>query len=251
MAFSAEELRVLRRALAVALRTAPDDVPAADAHEYARLTAAVDEAVREGDRLRAFLLADLARYRDALPGTAADYLDRLAAALDHGYPPAPDDLAAVRRLCRLPCTPAESCRREGVRRRCEELAERAVRDRFAGRTPGPRVRLLALPGGRGRGRGGSALAPVAGERGEDEPGPERRPSPGAAPRPGRPARPAREEPSAPAQPSEPGRPAGPARPSAPERDRKVPTPAEVFPPRRREPPPQQRVRPVPGGRAVV
>lgn len=78
MAFSADELRVLRRALAHALQTTSPSAPLGalgpewtqDIQEYLRLAEAVDEAVREGGRLRAFLLADLARYRAALPGSA-------------------------------------------------------------------------------------------------------------------------------------------------------------------------------------
>src|SRR5690348_9171828 len=168
MAFSADELRVLRRALAEALVTAPDTTPVPDRaghvpgrrrdmaqiQEYLRLAESVEEAVHEGGRLRSFLLADLSRYRDALPGTAVDYLERLAEALDTGYLPMPEDLAALRDLSRLSCTPTESYRREEMRRRCEDLAERAVRAKLEGRTPrtGPqidaRARLLALPGGR-------------------------------------------------------------------------------------------------------
>ena len=82
MAFSADELRVLRRALAIALQPAPVPAPhrplgpqrAEEVRECLRLSEAVDEAVREGGRLRAFLLADLARYRSALPGAAPGYL---------------------------------------------------------------------------------------------------------------------------------------------------------------------------------
>src|SRR5438445_257696 len=69
MAFGADELRVLRRALAHALQTTSPAVPldahgpdrSQDVQEYRRLAEAVDEAVREGARLRAILLADLAR----------------------------------------------------------------------------------------------------------------------------------------------------------------------------------------------
>ncbi len=207
MAFSADELRVLRRALAQAARTAPAaERPAepadraGDVHSYLRLAEALDEAAREGDRLRSFLRADLARYRAALPGTAADYLGLLGEALDSGYLPRPEDRTALGELCGLPCGPAESYRREGMRRRCEDLAERAVRARLDGRTPRPRPAewdcarpghrkvLLALPGGR------RASGPV-------------------------------EEPPQP--------------PQAPEPDRRVPTPAEIWPPRRRDTTPEQ------------
>src|SRR5690606_2473267 len=66
MAFGAEELRVLRRALALALH--PAAASADDVQDCLRLADAVDEATRESARLRAFLVADLGRYRAALPG---------------------------------------------------------------------------------------------------------------------------------------------------------------------------------------
>ncbi|MEV5594141.1 hypothetical protein [Streptomyces sp. NPDC052496] len=192
MAFSADELRVLRRALAAALQPTRhttgasagyDADGAQEVQEYLRLAEAVDEAAREGGRLRAFLLADLARYREALPGSAHGYLEQLQEALTAGYDPTPADLAALRALCLEQQGPAEHARRTALLRRCEALAERSVR-----------ARLRALPGGR-----------VA-----DEP----QPAPRPAPRP------------APASP-----------PKAPRPDRPVPTPGEVFPPRRKPVPP--------------
>ncbi|MET9295362.1 hypothetical protein [Streptomyces sp. NPDC003077] len=194
MAFSADELRVLRRALATVLLPTHPAVPAgtppaspsgardpewvAEVQEYLRLAEDVDEAAREGGRLRAFLLADLARYRAALPGSAHGYLDQLHAALDAGYDPGPDDLAALRSLCALPASQGETRRRAALLRRCSHLAERSVR-----------ARLRALPGSR------------AAEGAQP-------PKPAPAPRP---------------QPSRP--------------DRPVPTPGEVFPPRRKPAPP--------------
>jgi hypothetical protein len=135
-----------------------------DVRECLRLADSVDEAVREAGRLRAFLVADLARYRDALPGAATSYLERLQDALAAGYDPRPDDLAALRALRGNPAAAA-------VLRRCQGLAEQSVRDRLAGRTvhvPAPaqaprRARLLALPGG----RAGQGVA-VAGEVGDEE-----------------------------------------------------------------------------------
>ncbi len=135
MAFSADELRVLRRALAEALHHAtppaaarrPGPVVPAPAREpgggqeFRRLAAALEEAVRESDRLRAFVLADLARYRDALPGAADGYLERLSQALDGGYRPAAKDLAALRGLGRLPYGSAGPGRRA---RPAAVLAER-------------------------------------------------------------------------------------------------------------------------------
>ncbi|MFF0450675.1 hypothetical protein ACFYT4_30545 [Streptomyces sp. NPDC004609] len=148
MAFSADELRVLRRALAVALQPAP--LADEDVQDCLRLADSVDEAAREAGRLRAFLLADLARYRAALPGAVAGYLELLQDALAAGYDPRPDDLAALRALRGNPVAAA-------VLDHCEVIAERSVRARLAARpdapeagatAPAPRTRLLALPGGR-------------------------------------------------------------------------------------------------------
>ncbi|MFB6630761.1 hypothetical protein ACFCWY_12750 [Streptomyces sp. NPDC056362] len=148
MAFSADELRVLRRALAVALHPAP--LQDEDVQDCLRLAESVDEAVREAGRLRAFLLADLARYREALPGSLGGYLELLREALTAGYDPAADDLAALRALRRNPAA-AE------LLARCQVLAERSVRARLArvSQATAPpaalapsRARLLALPGGR-------------------------------------------------------------------------------------------------------
>ncbi|MFI1129120.1 hypothetical protein ACH4UX_08665 [Streptomyces althioticus] len=120
LAFGAEELRVLRRALALALHPSP--ATADDVQDCLRLAASLDEATRESARLRAFLVADLGRYRAALPGTAAGYLALLEEALGAGYRPQPDDLAALRALRGNPTAAA-------LLRHCE------------------RVRLAALPGG--------------------------------------------------------------------------------------------------------
>ncbi|MFP3992899.1 hypothetical protein U9R90_36610, partial [Streptomyces sp. E11-3] len=140
MAFSADELRVLRRALALALHPSP--AADQDVQDCLRLADSVQEAVREGARLRAFLLADLARYRQALPGTAAGYLELLADALATGYRPDPDDLAALRALRGNPTAAA-------LLAHCQALAELAVRAKLAGRTvPVSRTHLRALPGGR-------------------------------------------------------------------------------------------------------
>ncbi|MGJ3560510.1 hypothetical protein ACR6C2_26320 [Streptomyces sp. INA 01156] len=87
MVFGAEELRVLRRALALALH--PMSASAEDVQDCLRLADSLDEAMRECARLRAFLVADLGRYRAALPGTAAGYLVLLEEALGAGYRPTP------------------------------------------------------------------------------------------------------------------------------------------------------------------
>ncbi|MGW3458459.1 hypothetical protein ACWDE9_02315 [Streptomyces olivaceoviridis] len=207
MAFGVEELRVLRRALALALH--PGHASAEDVQDCLRLAESLDEAMCEGARLRAFLVADLGRYRAALPGTAAGYLTLLEEALGAGHRPTPDDLAALRALRGNPAAAA-------LLDRCQELAEQDVRARFAqgGRkvpapaVPPARTRLLALAGGAGE--SGAAQ----GEGGADEPS---RPpqEPGREPSPGPSERPAPE-------------PAAPKRP--------IPTPGEVFPRRKPAPP---------------
>ncbi|WP_338677456.1 hypothetical protein V1460_34150 [Streptomyces sp. SCSIO 30461] len=213
MAFSADELRVLRRALAVALHPDQPREGATLAQDCLRLAESVDEVVREADRQRAFLLADLVRYRDALPGSAGGYLELLQEALATGYDPGPDDLAALRTLPhRAPAAPA-------LLDRCRRLAEQSVRARLAARvTPGSavigpaaapgaprasRVRLQALPGG----RAGSAGRPPTWDGEKRDPRPaDPKPAPGPAPRP----------------------------------DRPIPTPGEVFPPRRKPAPPAKK-----------
>ncbi|MFD3487517.1 hypothetical protein [Streptomyces sp. NPDC058665] len=204
MAFGADELRVLRGALAVALHPSP--LPDEDVRACLRLAESVDEAVREAGRLRAFLLADLARYRAALPGSAAGYLELLQDALAAGYDPRPEDLMALRTLRAAPVAAA-------LLDRCRRAAENSVRARLAGRSPAapaPRTRLLALQGGRG-----AADDP---QRPKEEPGK----APGKGP--GK-------------QPAPPRRPAAPGRPST---ERPMPKPSEVFPPRRKPTPPPER-----------
>ncbi|MFD4624192.1 hypothetical protein [Streptomyces sp. NPDC058475] len=192
MAFGAEELRVLRRALALALHPSP--ASAEDVQDCLRLAESVDEAAREGARLRAFLLADLARYRAALPGTAGGYLALLEEVLGTGYRPDPDDLAALRALRGDPTAAS-------LLDRCRTLAEQDVRARLAGRTvtvvPQSRTRLLALPGGRGSEEPAKKPADKPAE-----PKPQQQP-PVRSPRP----------------------------------DRPIPTPGEVFPPKRKPGPP--------------
>ncbi|MEW2285326.1 hypothetical protein [Streptomyces sp. NPDC047841] len=217
MAFGAEELRVLRRALALALH--PGHASAEDVQDCLRLAETLDEAMCEGARLRAFLVADLGRYRAALPGTAAGYLTLLEEVLGAGCRPTPDDLAALRALRGNPAAAA-------LLDRCRELAEQDVRARFAqgGRkvpapaVPPARTRLLALAGGAGE----SGAPRGAGEadgpsRPPQEPPQEPAQEPGRKPSPGPSDRPAPE-------------PAAPKRP--------IPTPGEVFPPRKPAPPAQ-------------
>ncbi|MER8029164.1 hypothetical protein ABTZ78_09410 [Streptomyces bauhiniae] len=207
MAFGAEELRVLRRALALALH--PGTASAEDVQDCFRLAESVDEALDEAARLRAFLLADLGRYRAALPGTAAGYLALLQEALGADYRPAPDDLAALRALRGNPVAAA-------LLAHCQGLVQRSVRARFATgaptvpapAAPPSRARLLALPGG----------AEDSGPTGADESGE-------AAQKPA-------EEPARPPAPRPGERPAAPAAPKRP-----VPTPGEVFPRRKPQSPP--------------
>ncbi|GGS84592.1 hypothetical protein [Streptomyces chromofuscus] len=211
MAFGAAELSVLRRALALALH--PGQASAEDVQDCHHLAESLDEAMREGARLRAFLVADLGRYRASLPGAAAGYLALLEEALRAGHRPDPDDLAALRAL-RGDATAA------ALLDRCRMLAEQDVRDRLArGATPAPspetaslaplvpasRTHLLALPGGR---------------TGADE-------DPAAKPA----RKPEKKPAEKPAQPS----PTPSPTPAAPPPTRRpVPTPGEVFP--RRKPP---------------
>ncbi|KOG35433.1 hypothetical protein [Streptomyces resistomycificus] len=258
MAFGVEELRVLRRALALALHPTP--ASAQDVQDCLRLAESLDEATREGARLRAFLVADLARYRAALPGTAAGYLTLLEEALSAGYRPDPDDLAALRALRGNPVAAT-------LLQRCQILAEQDVRARLARRggrpavrttpsVPASRTRLLALPGGLSEAPGSAAgrdagradverTAGVGGEgfggqaaAGRDPEGFARCVAAGLAkePAPG----PVKKPPQKPAQkPAErPQRPGPkPAEPAAPKPSRPIPTPGEVFPRRKPSPPP--------------
>ncbi|MEU5094414.1 hypothetical protein [Streptomyces sp. NPDC020996] len=215
MAFGAEELRVLRRALALALR--PETASAEEVQDCLRLAESLDEAMREGARLRAFLVADLARYRAALPGTATGYLALLEEVLGSGYRPHPDDLAALRALRGSPVAAA-------LLDRCQVLAEQDVRARLARRAappavpvvPASRVRLTALPGGLSA-DGADGTDDIASAAHQDP-----------AERPEKPA----EKPPAP----EPA-------PAAPKPPRPIPTPGEVFPRRKPSPaPPPNRPR---------
>jgi hypothetical protein len=194
MAFGAEELRVLRRALALALHPSP--VSAEDIQDCLRLAESVDEAADEGARIRAFLLADLARYRAALPGATTGYLELLDEALAAGYRPGADDLAALRALRANPSAAI-------LLERCRTLAERDVRARLESwaparaetrgaqpRVPASRTRLLALPGGlAATGKPASAPRPPANPPAPPRPmptpaevfPPKRRPAPPAAP----------------------------------------------------------------------
>ncbi|MFE7841217.1 hypothetical protein ACFU53_35735 [Streptomyces sp. NPDC057474] len=212
MAFGAEELRVLRRALALALNPSP--ASAEEVQDCLRLAESVDEATREDARLRAFLLADLARYRAALPGAVTGYAALLAEALDAGYRPHPDDLAALRALRGNPAAAA-------LLERCRPLVEQDVRARFAGRAA---TSVVVVPASRSGARSRLRLTALPG--GLSEQGTHVR---GAA---GGPAEPKPARPSRPAQPAE--KPGPVPRPDAPSPARRpVPTPGEVFPPKQK------------------
>ncbi|WP_411574255.1 hypothetical protein [Streptomyces fradiae] len=234
LAFSADELRVLRRALGHALH--PTKLADEDVRDCLRLAGAVDEAVREGGRMRAFVLADLARYRNALPGAAPGYLDLLRDALAAGYDPAPTDLAALRSL-------RGAREAAALLARCEELAERSVRARLAARHT-PAAHTVPAPAATH-----TVPAPAAARTAPAKVAP----APATPATPAIPAIPATPAIPAPATPrtrllvlqggragdgaEEPKRPQ-PPKPSAPApAGRPVPKPSEVFPPRRRPTPP--------------
>jgi hypothetical protein len=217
MVFGAEELRVLRRALALAPHASPGS--AEDVQDCRRLAESLDEAMSEGARLRAFLVADLARYRAALPGTAAGYLTLLEEVLGAGCRPDADDVAALRALRGNPAAAA-------LLERCQVLAEQGVRARLArgtGRPASPtvpacRTRLTALPGGLTGGLAddpGNTGASLADDEDRDPAKkPEKKPA---------------QKPAAPKP--------GPApTPAAPKPTRPIPTPGEVFPRRKPTPP---------------
>ncbi len=197
MAFGAQELRVLRRALALALKPSP--VSAQEAQDCLQLAESLDEAMRESARLRAFLVADLARYRAALPGTATGYLALLDEALAAGHRPDADDLAALGALRGNPAAAA-------LLARCAPATSAAPAAPPA--TPAPKV---ILPAARTRTRtrtGTRLLLALPGGQQSDK-------------------KPAQDPPRKPAQEPTP-KPAGPKRP--------VPTPGEVFPRRKPAPP---------------
>ncbi|UGQ09191.1 hypothetical protein LO772_19770 [Yinghuangia sp. ASG 101] len=141
LAFGTREVTVLRRALALAVKAAPD--PDTDTSEPPRPPTALDfwlldqaiaEAESERHRLRAFELAELAHHRTALPGTATTYLatlERVVASYD--YVPTAEDLAALRTLAELPCGATEQARRRALLRRSGLLAEHAMERRLTER----------------------------------------------------------------------------------------------------------------------
>ncbi len=197
MAFGAQELRVLRRALALALNPSP--ASAREAQDCLHLAESLDEAMREGARLRAFLVADLARYRAALPGTATGYLALLDEALDAGHRPGADDLAALGALRGNPAAAALLARCGAATATTATTPTPAAATSMAAATPTPAT--VTLPAARTR------LHAVAGGRRPDGDPAQKPAAPKPAPRPA---------------------PAAPKRP--------VPTPGEVFPRRKPAPP---------------
>ncbi|WP_425586629.1 hypothetical protein [Streptomyces ziwulingensis] len=240
MAFGAEELRVLRRALALALHPSP--VSAEDVQDCLRLAESLDEATRESARLRAFLVADLARYRAALPGTAAGYLTLLDEALSAGHRPTRDDLAALRALRGNPTAAAllDRCHPHTAAVPAPTAAVPArtgtVPAAPAPAVPAARTRLLALPGGR-------SGSPCDGPHGTLHGTPHGNPAgpygslPGArGSLPGAAARAAAQDGPAERPDREPAEKPAP-RPSSPDTTKRpVPTPGEVFPRRKPAPP---------------
>lgn len=214
MAFGAEELRVLRRALALALNPSPASPEEVQA--CLRLAESLDEAMREGARLRAFLVADLARYRAALPGTAAGYLALLEEALGAGYHPHPADLTALRALRG---NPTAATLLQDVRAGLAPGAPSAARPAI----PASRTHLLALPGGLSEPTD-TPHPPVdlpAQAAGDQDPAKQPRKKPA-------------ERPAAPKPSPAPG--PGPGTQPAPKPPRPIPTPGEVFPRRKPTPP---------------
>ncbi|MFI8835190.1 hypothetical protein ACIGPN_30030 [Streptomyces afghaniensis] len=218
MAFGVEELRVLRRALALALH--PTSASADDVQDCLRLAQSLDEAMREGVRLRAFLVADLGRYRAALPGTAAGYLTLLDEALGAGYRPHPDDLAALHALRGNPTAAAllDRCHLLDGQQAHSPATRPTARPVAPGTPTIPasrtrtRLRLLPLPGG---------LSNAAESAPEQQP--EKQPE----------KKPARK----PAAPKPAPKPTPAPTPGTPKPSRPIPTPGEVFPRRKPTPPP--------------
>ncbi|MFF9122837.1 hypothetical protein ACF09J_05970 [Streptomyces sp. NPDC014889] len=212
MAFGAEELLVLRRALALALQPRP--ASAEDVQDCRRLAESLDEAMHEGLRLRAFLVADLARYRAALPGTVSGYLALLAECLNAGHRPTPDDLSALAALSGNPTAAS-------LLRHCGTLVPPVAPPRIAHPVPAAREApaerpVVMVPASRG-----ALQAVVGGQDAQPEDGGDEKPAQKPAAKPG--------ERPAPGQP-------GTAPAPKPVR-RPVPTPGEVFPRRK----PQQRL----------
>lgn len=140
LAFSMSEVRLLRRALHLAMKSgagpgaadpaAPPDAPTASA--FSLLDRAIAEAETERDRLRAFHLAELDLQRRAVPGSAATYLSALSRAVDaYAHVPTAADLAALRTIADLPCSPRERSRRSTLLAYCTDLADRALDARLA------------------------------------------------------------------------------------------------------------------------
>lgn len=238
MAFSADELRVLKCALSYV--TQPALVPDHEVRACRRLVRAVDETVDEAVRQRAFLVADLERYRDALPGAASGYLERLQRAISLGwYAPTEVDLEALSHLCAE--STGSSDRHTAARR-----ALLLVRATLPGPAEPTRARELPALAELGE------LTEIA--RRLDEPE-----EPGKSDKPDEPATPPSsvekssvENRSEMSDKSEPRRrPVDPKAPTAPRPDgpeptrpaKPMPTPAEVFPPRRRPTSPNEGLTP--------
>ncbi len=190
MAFSADELRVLRGALAVALQHASDPETSADARAGRRHPRAGVRRPRRDDgrggRRRGTAERLPARRPRPVPPGAARRRRRLPR---HGsrtpWPPATCRVPTTWPRCaRWPRTPSgelEHARRAALLRRCEQLAERAVRARMlliAGGRRMPAVR----PGRRPRRRRPPGRARRPGEEAGRQAAPSRHRSPASRPR---------------------------------------------------------------------
>lgn len=135
LAFGMAEVRLLRRALLLAMKSstaAPGSGDEPAPVDFWLLDRAIAEAESERDRLRAFHLTELAQQRAALPGSAATYLTSLEHALTaYRHTPTAEDLTALRALVELPCGMREQERREALLQRCTKLADRALDRRLA------------------------------------------------------------------------------------------------------------------------
>ncbi|MFI6147323.1 hypothetical protein [Streptomyces sp. NPDC051109] len=197
MAFSAAELLVLRRTLTHALQSSTAPAP---------LTAPeVQDCLRLAQSVDD-AVQEAGRLREFLLADLGRYRDALPGSLSGYLELLQDALAAgyepapddLAALRALRANPVAAALLE----RCQGIAERSVRRRLS-TTPPPRTRLLALSGGRG------ARESRGAKDGKEEPAQPARPAP------------------APKEPSHPERPS----------ERPIPTPGEVFPPRRKPTPP--------------
>lgn len=252
MAFSAEELRVLRRALRYV--ASPALLPEREVGACRRLVQEVDETAGEAARQRAFLAADLDRYRAALPGAVSGYLEQLQEALNAGYEPSEADLSALRGLCAERTGPHEAARRAVLLVRATLPEARGSLFALSGGRDGDRLPAPDAEAGARTTDGEPEATPLLQRHGacevpvtvslEDLPELARQLDESEPPQPLAEKRSDMSDKDEPRRrPVEPGGPASPRpaspQPSSPRPGRPMPTPAEVFPPRRRPAPPSE------------